>query len=253
MLKHNLHLLPTDRQRQKRLLFAAVCHAIDAPRGMRQPCVTGRAVGLAGNQHALRGQNRHQLSPDPIRWTGLEVDGRIPPQNDVPRPMLHAGQQIGDLPVDLPAEGLDRPLMLPGRLEILAPHRGGDELQHRGIIKAQRGALNCVAAAVASQQVASLQQARFAQEDGHAVQFGACGTCGAPDSQPPVALGQCRQDLRARKSNTPGSRKNSVTPINSELTTSVTRLGFRSSSSRAAWVEWTFKALKQAGNRRSSG
>ena len=44
----------------------------------------------------------------------------------------------------------------------------------------------------------------------------------------------------AEKSNTPGSRKNSVTPISSELTAFATRWGFRSSSSRAAWVEWTF-------------
>ena len=139
--------------------------------------------------------------------------------------MLHTGQQVGDLPVGLPTEGLDRPAMLPGRLEIRAPRRGSDELQRRGIIKAQLGALNRVAAAVGSQQVASLQQARFAQEDGHAVKFGAGGTCGTPDSQPSVAAGQCGQDLRSRKSNTPGSRKNSVTPINSELTTSATRCG----------------------------
>ncbi len=67
---------------------------------------------------------------------------------------------------------------------------------------------------------------------------------------PPASAGRT---VVRRSSNTPGSRKNSVTPISSELTTFATRQGFRSSSSRAAWGEWTFIARKQAGKRRASG
>ena len=48
-------LLPANRKLQKRLLFAVVYRTIDAPGGTSKPCVTGRPVGLAGNQYALRG------------------------------------------------------------------------------------------------------------------------------------------------------------------------------------------------------
>ena len=92
-------------------------HMIDAPSHLRQLEVMGRPLGPAGDQDSPWGQNRRQPTPDRFRRLRLEVDGRIAPKDDIPRPIFHAGQQIGDLPVNVPAQRL-------GGLEIVyAVHR----------------------------------------------------------------------------------------------------------------------------------
>ncbi len=218
------------------------------------PASRGGRSALPAISTPSRGQDRHQPPPDRFRGAGLEVDGGIPPQDDVPRPILHAGQQVRDLPVDLAAEGLDRPPLLPGRLEILVPRRTWDELRaswhHTGPAwraRSHRRGSRCPAGSFAPAGPLRSRgwpccRVRRRWNTRHS-RFAAVG-CGRPMRAGPAS---------AEKSNTSGSRKNSVTPISSELTTFVTRWGFRSSSSRAAWVERTFKARKQAGKRRWSG
>ncbi len=120
--------------------------------------------------------------PEPVGDVGMEVDGHVPAEDQVPGAGFGGGKDITGAPLeggakagaDLPAGG--------SWLEILVEEARGDITEGLGIINAVAGAGEGVLAAIGSQERGAMEGTAIGHEHCDGVEFSAIGAAGTPDS-----------------------------------------------------------------------